>query len=174
MLVTPVSLPPWRGSDISRTAQYSSKSSELFPGFRIGHTDTEQWSGSELFWVTRSNKGQQNEWFMAAHHHASAHASFLQIAAFYDFCPCHDSGHLTLQVLSRVTSSAWQFITRSHSHPHMRMLELCWCRNCHDWSSKVPRDLLSRSSVSNLLSKLQSKILNSNAEDKEWQQISWE
>ena len=32
---------------------------------------------------------------------------------------------------------------------------------------KVPRDLLPRSSVSNLLSKLQSKILNSNAEDKE-------
>lgn len=78
------------------------------------------------------------------------HSSFL-ITAWDDFCECHGGGHLALQVLSRVTSC----VTIHHTvtlYPRMRMLECVDVGIVMIGPHKVPRDLLSRSRVSDLLS----------------------
>ncbi len=85
-----------------------------------------------------------------SHRHSSSslYSSFLITLLMTSVC-----GHVTGVVTCH--SSAWQFITRSHSHADVE--------SCVDVGivmigpHKVPRDLLPRSSVSNLLSKLQSK-----------------
>ena len=77
-------------------------------------------------------------------------------------------GHVTGVVTCH--NSAWHFITWSHSHADVES-----CVDVMIGPHKVPRDLLPRSSVSNLLSKLQSKKilkLNSMEVEKKTQRMT--
>ena len=112
-----------------------------------------KWSGHKTIWVTRSNN--DDLWLPIA-------SPFLLPL----FLIPDNSDVVTLQVLSRVTSC----VTIHHMvtlYPRMRMLECVDVGIVMIGPHKVPRDLLSRSRVSHLLSKLQSKILNSRGQNKE-------
>ena len=130
-----------------------------------------KWSSRhQTIWVTRSNKGQQNDDLLQP----------IVIPAPPFLIPDNCMGGLlwmSRRWSSRVTGVVTCHELRdnsSHGHilPSHADVGVCWCRNCHDWSSQGSSWFTLKVQGQRFI--IQSKILNSGGQNKEWQQISWE